>query len=144
MGKSVSKYHPVTSDETIDEKKTGDGSGRIHHRIEPPSDREKVKLCGQKKLKHDSHPEHGNGNARDREESGTMIDPSISVNGRENPKQDPKDDGEANGNKDQFEGGRQKEFDIFPDLMSRSDRPAEIPFQQTFHIGHVLNNERLI
>jgi hypothetical protein len=94
-------------------------------------------------LKHDPHPEHRNSNACNGKETGAVVNPGIPVNGRENTKDDTEEDGEGNGNEDEFKGGRQKELDVFPDLMAGSDRPPEISPNQAFHIVDILNNEGL-
>ncbi len=104
MREGVFEDHPVAGDQAINEEETSNGSRGIHHRIEPSSDGKKVKFCGQKKLKHDPHPKHGDCNPCDGKESGAVVNPSISVNGREDSKKNTKEDGEEDGNEDQFKG----------------------------------------
>ncbi len=144
MGKCVFEDHPISCDQTIDKEEAGDGDWRNDHRIEPSSNRKKMKPCSEKELKHDPQPEHGNGNTRNGEETGAVVNPCVSVNSGENSEEDAKDYGEANRNEHQFKRSWQKELDIFPDLVTGPNRPAKIPLQQTSHIGDVLNDEGLI
>jgi hypothetical protein len=144
MGKRVFEDHPISCDQTIDKEEAGEGDWRIDHRIEPSSNRKKMKPCSEKELKHDPQPEHGNGNTRHGEETSAVVNPGISVNGGENSEENTEEDGEGDRNKDQLEGSWQKELYIFPDLVTGPNRPAKIPLQETSHIGDVLNDEGLI
>jgi hypothetical protein len=54
-----------------------------------------MKPCSEKELKHDPQPEHRDSNTRNGEETGTVINPGVSINGGENSEKNPKEDREG-------------------------------------------------
>src|SRR4030042_463054 len=84
VGKRVFEDHPISCDQTIDKEEAGDGDWRIDHRIEPSSNRKKMKPCSQEEWKNDPQQEKGTGKTRHGKETGTVVNPGVSINSGEN------------------------------------------------------------